>query len=337
MKKKLKKSSGVKATGSGQSAENNTGNINSDQPVRLEEYSKPRNILIDYDTNADDLYQDLLEESYEKTPRDITMYVVDAKEFSLEDIENLSEMINKRNLIINLYAVKCIDFTGFALFGLCVTGEVYFSANTDIHMESLNSIPKNELDRISKKISERIDVEANVVSVLYNQKAIVEPGVLFPDDSNANNMENIITVNNDTDLHQLGIDLIAESNEDNNTKQKQLMINNAKTFKISEIEKLSNIIKNIPLKVHTFVLEDMDMTELAFTLLCSNSSIFITAEVKTTMDTLVPLSDDELKRISKIIAKFTGKDVEEILKYYKNKDIIDLNMILKEKNEKLKK
>ena len=95
MKKKLKKSSGVKATGSGQSAENNTGNINSDQPVRLEEYSKPRNILIDYDTNADDLYQDLLEESYGKTPRDITMYVVDAKEFSLEDIENLSEMINK--------------------------------------------------------------------------------------------------------------------------------------------------------------------------------------------------------------------------------------------------
>ena len=336
MKKKLKKSSGVKATGSGQSAENNTGNINSDQPVRLEEYSKPRNILIDYDTNADDLYQDLLEESYEKTPRDITMYVVDAKEFSLEDIENLSEMINKRNLIVNLYAVKCIDFTGFALFGLCVTGEVNFSANTDIHMESLNSIPKNELDRISKKISERIDVEANVVSELYNQKAIVEPGVLFPDDSNANNMENIISVNNDTDLHQLGIDLITVSNEDS-TKHKLLKIENAKTFKIAEIEKLGKIIKNLPIKVNTFISEDNDMTDLTFALLCRNNDIFITAEVITTMDTLEPLSDDELKRISEIIAKFTGKDVEEILKYYKNKDIIDLNMILKEKNEKLKK
>lgn len=333
MKNKLKKSYGVKATGSGQSAENNTGNINSDQPVRLEEYSKPRNILIDYDTNADDLYQDLLEESYEKTPRDITMYVVDAKEFSLEDIENLSEMINKRNLIVNLYAVKCIDFTGFALFGLCVTGEVNFSANTDIHMESLNSIPKNELDRISKKISERIDVEANVVSELYNQKAIVEPGVIFPDDSNTNNMENIISVNNDTDLHQLGIDLIAESNEDS-TKHKLLKIDNAKTFKIAEIEKLGKIIKNLPLKVNTFISEDNDMTELTFALLCRNNSTFITAEVKTTMDTLEPLSDDELKRISEIIAKFTGKDAEEILKYYKNKDIIDLNMILKENNEK---
>ncbi len=336
MKKKLKKSSGVKATGSGQSAENNTGNINSDQPVRLEEYSKPRNILIDYDTNADDLYQDLLEESYGKTPRDITMYVVDAKEFSLEDIENLSEMINKRNLIVNLYAVKCIDFTGFALFGLCVTGEVNFSANTDIHMESLNSIPKNELDRISKKISERIDVEANVVSELYNQKAIVEPGVLFPDDSNANNMENIISVNNDTDLHQLGIDLITVSNEDS-TKHKLLKIENAKTFKIAEIEKLGKIIKNLPIKVNTFISEDNDMTDLTFALLCRNNDIFITAEVITTMDTLEPLSDDELKRISKIIAKFMGKDAEEILKYYKNKDIIDLNMILKEKNEKLKK
>ena len=48
MKKKLKKSSGVKATGSGQSAENNTGNINSDQPVRLEEYSKPRKPLVNW-------------------------------------------------------------------------------------------------------------------------------------------------------------------------------------------------------------------------------------------------------------------------------------------------
>ncbi|MBK6536864.1 MAG: hypothetical protein IPG09_03495 [Ignavibacteria bacterium] len=100
---------------------------------------------------------------------------------------------------------------------------------------------------------------------------------------------------------------------------------------------MGKIIKNLPIKVNTFVLEDMDMTELAFTLLCSNNSIFITAEVITTMDTLEPLSDDELKRISEIIAKFTGKDAEEILKYYKNKDIIDLNMILKEKNEKLKK
>ena len=99
---------------------------------------------------------------------------------------------------------------------------------------------------------------------------------------------------------------------------------------------MGKIIKNLPIKVNTFISEDNDMTDLTFALLCRNNDIFITAEVITTMDTLEPLSDDELKRISEIIAKFTGKDVEEILKYYKNKDIIDLNMILKEKNEKLK-
>jgi len=125
-------------------------------------------------------------------------------------------------------------------------------------------------------------------------------------EENNSDTGNSILISEDTDLDQLGIDLIAESKK-NNTKLKQLMINNAKTFKIPEIEKLGKIIKNIPLKVNTFVLEDTDMTGLTFALLCSNDSIFISAEVKTTMDTLEPLSDDELMRISEIIAKFTGK------------------------------
>ena len=179
MKKKLKKRSGVKASGSGQSSENNTDNINNDQPVRLEEYSKPRNMLIDYDTIKEDLYQDLLEESYKKTSREISMYVVDAREFSLEDIESLSKIINKRKLKVNLIAVRCIDFTELTLFALCVTGEVYFPKDTDIHMESINPIPKNVLKRISKKISKRIGVKAKVISKFYNDKAIVNPWDLF--------------------------------------------------------------------------------------------------------------------------------------------------------------
>jgi len=331
-KYKLRKTTSVKATSSGQSPENISGETNNIQPVISEEGLRPRNILIDYDTNLKDLYQELLKESYKDNPREIRMYVVDARNFSLEVIEKISEMINKRKLKVNLDAINCIDFTGLALFGLCVTGEVYFPNNTDIHMESINPIPKNELNRISKKISERTGVEATVVSELYNQKAIVEPVNIFPDFSNANIMENYISVDMDTDLDQLGKDLIALSNM-GYTKHKILVINYARTFKITEIEKLSKIIKNLPFKVIPFMFKDNDMTELAFLLLCSNDTYLIEDEVEVTMDTIEPLSDEELKRISEVFAKFIGKDVEEILKYYENKDIIDLKKILDEKNK----
>lgn len=180
-KYKHRKTTGVQGIGTGKSPDNNSSETNNIQPVILEEVLRPRNILVDYDTNLDDLYQDMLDESYEKTPRAISMYVVDAREFLLEEVEGLSKMINKRNLIVNLNALDCIDFTGLALFALCVTGEVYFPYNTDIHMESLIPIPENELKRISKKISKRIGVEAKLVSRLYNQKSIVEPNVIFPE------------------------------------------------------------------------------------------------------------------------------------------------------------
>jgi hypothetical protein len=150
---------------------------------------------------------------------------------------------------------------------------------------------------------------------------------------NERKMENIISVNKDTDLDQLGKDLTTDPKYVNFLKT-ILKIDNAKLFKIAEIEKLGKIIKNLPFKVCTFISEDNDMTELAMTILCSNDTYFIEEEVKITMETLELLSDEELKRISEVIAKFTGKDAEEIMKCYQNKDIIDLSMILREKNKK---
>jgi hypothetical protein len=336
------KTNGVNGAGSGKSPENNSGETNNILPVKQEEDLKPRNMLIDYDTNMDELYQDLLEESNKRDPRETTMYVVDARDFSFEEIENLSEVINKKKLIVNLTAVSCMDFTEATLFALCVTGEVNFPKDTHIHMESINPITKNELKRISKKISKRTGVEANVVSELYNQKAIVEPSAIFPDYSDFNkilnkiggNMENTISISKDTDLEQLGKELIAKSNNVNSVHT-LLMIDNAKKFKISEIEKLGDVIKKIPLEVSTYVLNDMDLTEFALSNICLNKYKFLPKGVKITMDTLEPLSDEELKRISEVIAEFTEKDAEEISEYYKNRDIIDSYMFLTEKNEKL--
>jgi len=332
MKHKNEKNTGVKDPGTGKSPENNSGETNNIQPIIPEEDLCSREIFIDYDTNINDLYEDLLEESYKVNPREITMSIFNARELSFEDIENLSEMIHKRKLKVNLHAEESLDFTELTLCALCVTGKRWFSYNTFLNMESIHSITKNELERISKKISKRTGVEANVVSELYNRKAFIEAWVIFSDDSFTNNIvKNIgrnekktIIVNKDTDLVQLGKDLIADS-YNGHPKATLLMIGNAKIFKISEIEKLSKIIRNIPLEVSTYVYDNIDLTELAMANLCRNKLFFILDVFNITMDTLEPLSEKELKRISKGITRFMGKDVEEIMKYYQNKDIIDLS------------
>jgi hypothetical protein len=145
-------------------------------------------------------------------------------------------------------------------------------------------------------------------------------------------MKMTILISKDTDLDKLGKDLITESNTDN-PKPTQLMINNARTFKIDKIEKLGKIIANIPLEVDTHALEDIDIKEFIFTLVCHNNDMVIPPGVKINMDSIEPISDEELKRISEIIANLTGKDVEEILEYYKNKDVIDPRTILHEKQQ----
>jgi len=173
------KKTGLKAAVNGRSTENNTENIYKNEIEIQEEDLRPRNILIDYDTYIKDLRQDLLQESYEITPREITMYVVDAREISIKDIESLSKMINNRNLIVNLFSVGNIDFTELTLFGLCVTGEVNFSDGSLINMDSLTSIPKDVLKRIAKKISKRTGVEAKTLIKFYKNKATVCPCEIF--------------------------------------------------------------------------------------------------------------------------------------------------------------
>jgi len=179
MKKKHKKSSGVKASGSGQSAENNTDKLSDFPVIEPGENKIVRNIVIYNDTDINDLQQQVIDESHELEPRDIMYHVICAKQFPLKKIEDLGKTISKSNLIVDVNAVGKIDFIEFAFFALCVTGKVNFLEGCKIEMNSLSPIPKNVLKRISKKISKRTGVDAKVISKFYKDKAIVDPWDLF--------------------------------------------------------------------------------------------------------------------------------------------------------------
>ena len=67
-------------------------------------------------------------------------------------------------------------------------------------------------------------------------------------------MENIITVNNDTDLHQLGIDLIAESLELVEEKAKNEKLFNIKTL-VCDLEREKIKIKDREIHSRSFSLQ----------------------------------------------------------------------------------
>jgi len=144
-------------------------------------------------------------------------------------------------------------------------------------------------------------------------------------------MKYTILICKDTDLDQVGNDLIAESNKDN-PRLTQLMINNASTFKIQEMEKLGAIMAHIPLVVNIHILKEIDIRELAFTLICHNNDIIIPNGIKINMDSLEPMTDQELSIIVENIANLTKKDAKEIMKYYMNKDKIEIEFFLQEQD-----
>jgi len=179
MKKNNKKKAGLKSACSDMSAENNTDCIKN-APVKENGENKiVRNFIIYSDTDIYELGQEIIMESYKKDPKDFSLHVICAKQYTLNEIKDLGKTIYNSNLTVNVYATGNIDFIGFAFFALCVTGDVYFLEGSKIEMSSLTSIPKSELKRISKKISKRIGVKAKVISKFYNDKAIVDPWDLF--------------------------------------------------------------------------------------------------------------------------------------------------------------
>jgi len=136
-------------------------------------------------------------------------------------------------------------------------------------------------------------------------------------------------LSDDTDLNVLGKELIAESNKDN-PKMVNLIIDNARTYKPEEIEKLRSIILNIPIYVIVQALNNIDFTELVVLTSLNTGYINITEGCNIIMDSVEPFSEADLERVSKRIAVTSSKDADEISDYYKKKAVIHPDTILRE-------
>jgi hypothetical protein len=136
-------------------------------------------------------------------------------------------------------------------------------------------------------------------------------------------------LSDDTDLNDLGKEIIAESNKDN-PKNVNLIIGNAKNFKIADIEKLRSIILSIHIDINVQAINNIDFTELLVLMFLNNGSLSISKGCNISMDSVVPISSTDLERISKMLAEFSSKDADEISNYYKNKAVIEPDEILYE-------
>ena len=108
----------------------------------------------------------------------------------------------------------------------------------------------------------------------------------------------------------------------------RLLIEDAKTFKVDEIEKLSSIISKIPTIITVEIKRDMDFTELLFLMLCHNFYSVIPKRLKISMSSQTPISNTDLERISKKLEKKVMIDADEISDYYKKKAVIFTDKIL---------
>ncbi len=136
-------------------------------------------------------------------------------------------------------------------------------------------------------------------------------------------------LSDDTDLNVLGKELIAESNKDN-PKMVNLIIDNARTYKLEEIDKLRSIILNIPIFIFVQAINNIDFTELVVLTSLNTGYINITEGCNIIMDSVEPFSEADLERVSKRIAVTSSKCADEISDYYKKKAVIHPDTILRE-------
>ena len=134
-------------------------------------------------------------------------------------------------------------------------------------------------------------------------------------------------INSYTKLTKLGKDLINKSKK-GDPEIIRLLIEDAKTFKVDEIEKLSSIISKIPTIITVEIKRDMDFTELLFLMLCHNFYSVIPKRLKISMSSQTPISNTDLERISKKLEKKVMIDADEISDYYKKKAVIFTDKIL---------
>jgi len=167
MKKKHRKSSGVKASGSGQSKE------------RTKDRSELVHFNIRKNTNLNKLKQDLLRESKKNNPNAILLLIHIGFNFSFKEIEKFEKYIIDNKINVTVRAIGNVDFTVMAMVIFLSTYHTFFSDETSILMRTFNPITEAEIKRIIKRISKIMVCDEKELMKYYKEKAMIAPSKIF--------------------------------------------------------------------------------------------------------------------------------------------------------------
>lgn len=140
------------------------------------------------------------------------------------------------------------------------------------------------------------------------------------------------TIIKDSNIQDLKRHILKESVK-NDKVAVLLLIQDGRNFSIEDIEKLGKFIRDNKIDVTVRAIGDIDFAELAIVIFCSTYHIFFPEETTIYMETLKSISEDEIKGIVKRMSEIIVCDEQDLIKYYKQKAVIEPNMIFEEEVE----
>ena len=140
------------------------------------------------------------------------------------------------------------------------------------------------------------------------------------------------TITKDTNIKDLKRHILLESVK-NDLVALLILIQDGRHFSIEEIEKLGKFIRNNKIDVTVRAIGDIDFTEMAIVIFCSTYHIFFPEETSIYMETSKSISANDIKGIIKRMSEILVCDEQELIKYYKQKAVIEPNEIFEEEDD----